>query len=116
MKMTLLSYIEAPTGTYTKLNGSNEGSPGFSFGINSSNENVITLTTSTSGQVHITRVTELCENEAEFEPGASIRAEDLNDTFTQMRHAIVSKTERSFVRWNGGGDIVDPPTVQLSCW
>ena len=105
-------FIEAPTGTYTKLNGSNEGSPGFSFGINSSNENVITLTTSTSGQVHITRVTELCENEAEFEPGASVRAEDLNATFTQMRHAIIENRE-ILRKMEGGGDIVDPPSVRL---
>ena len=60
----------------------------------------------------LVRVTELCENEAEFEPGASIRAEDLNDTFTQMRNAIIENRE-ILRKMEGGGDIVDPPSVRL---
>lgn len=108
----IVVYIESG-GTYTKLNGSNESSPGFSFGINANNENQITLTTAATGQVHIVRRTELCENEAEFEPGASIRAEDLNDTFTQMRNAIIENREMLRAA-NGGGDIPEVDTNRVS--
>ena len=108
----IVVYIESG-GTYTKLAGSNAGTPGFSFGINAKNENTITLAAAATGQVHIVRRTELCENEAEFEPGASIRAEDLNDTFTQMRNAIIENREMLRAA-NGGGDIPEFDTLAIS--
>ena len=104
----VLVYVENPVGTYN-LQATNT----YAFGVNAQNQNTITFNAApNAGTVWLVRKTELCENEVEFEPGASIRAEDLNDTFTQMRNAIVEN--REFIRKiDGGGDIIDPSTSNL---
>jgi len=102
-------YIENPTGTYTLQDTSD-----YTFGVNSQNKNTVTLTTSTNNPIHIMRRTDVCEMDAQFEPGASIRAQDLNHDFTQLLYLIQeNRRALSQITGHNNGTLPIDPSVNL---
>ena len=76
-------YVENPANTYTLL-----ATTAYAFGIDNQNRNTVTPNAAPGGSVHILRRTDACEMDAQFEPGASVRAQDLNHDFTQLLYLI----------------------------
>jgi len=102
-------YIEDPTGTYTL-----QDTDDYSFGINNQNKNTITLDTATSNPIHIMRRTDVCIMDAQFEPGASIRAQDLNHDFTQLLY-LIQENRRALAQMSGNdnGQLPVDPNANL---